>query len=175
MPDQQERELALQPSQVASWLRVDALAEAETILFLINNAMDRVEELCNQPIFEGSYRVTLPGFVSGKLPVLTPITLTSVAYRVANANTDIALTDTGYLLDANSLSFSAATLALPDVGRVIIEYKAGYPIAQVPGSIKMAMCYMITQWYEYRADGGLTPEMKQRSAEMLERFIRHTT
>lgn len=155
---------------IRAWLRV---GKDEDIFLteLMTAAMQQVEDICDQPIFQREYTVSLSGFASGSFPVLTMPTEPGLAATYIRDGSVVTLTDTDVVLIKNSVRYAPTLLGMSGVSNVTLTVKLGYAPENLPKNITMAVCYITSQLYENRNDG--PDSFRKTSERLLTKYIRY--
>lgn len=132
-----------------TYLRVDS-TELATVRSMVLQVMGQIETYCRQPIFERTYTTRQKAFTDGMLASLTARDIV-VKYRLAGDVIDRTLAVSAYeVSDMFEISFIDPP---KDPLFVEIQYKAGYTPDDLPGGIKTALFWKLTDIYDSRADG----------------------
>lgn len=159
---------------IRTWLRVDG-AEDEFVTELMSDAMQYVEDICDQPIFQREYQITTSGFVQARFRVLNmpknPVV--TATYTRKGSSEVFAVNGADLALIGSSLGYSSSLFGISDVSQVTLTVKLGYKPDELPGSIRRALCYIVNFFYENRNDA--PDSFKKSSERLLNKYICYGT
>lgn len=138
---------ALSEDEIASWLRIEADQDADTLTMLVGSATEYVEALTGRRLGLSTFRVELDGIDECyRLPIAPVQSITKVEYRdkggILHEIDEWALVGGGFLR-LTSLS----------PGFPIVTLEAGYPDnTSVPVSLAHAVAVLVSAGYNGREE-----------------------
>lgn len=155
---------ALNDEELASWLRIDADEDADTIKMLVGSATEYVEGVTGLALGLSTYRVELDGIdESYRLPLAPVQSITKVEYR----DRDGVLHEIdNWHLAGGYLYFSGYPAGMP-----IVTLVAGYPNdVGVPLALAHAIAVVMAAGYNSREE--MTDQTVKTVDRLCQRFKR---
>jgi uncharacterized phiE125 gp8 family phage protein len=143
---------AVSVEELASWLRVDGDSEGDMLGALRVSALDSIEDECGQPIFKRDWLLITESLPT-ELPGVVVNGISSMELLLADGTRRTMQPDEKLFELAGPFVDYAPALKTLRVKRVTTTYSAGYVPQLLPGTIKMALRILVSDWYDDRSDG----------------------
>ena len=134
---------------VRPYARVDC--EDDVIGSMLDMLAGWAERHCDQPLFERTYIMNLPGFYSGVFPVQHVGEIVQVRYQQTFGGEWVDVADTEYVLTGTTLTFSETVTGLTNLETVEVTFKSGWTANNMPPDLKLRLAMFVTNNYDNRA------------------------
>jgi uncharacterized phiE125 gp8 family phage protein len=161
---------AVSVEELASWLRVDSDSEGDMLGALRVSALDSIEDECGQPIFKRDWLLITDG-LPAELPGVVVNSILTMDLLLADGTIRTVKPEEKLFELAGPFVDYAPGLVSQRVNRVMTTYSAGYLPQLLPGTIKMALRILVSDWYDDRSDGARS--LPTKVSRMLAHYKRY--
>lgn len=135
---------------VQKYARVDD--QDDVIDSMLDMLAGWAEKHCDQPLFERTYVMNLPGFCSGVFPVQHVGEIVQVRYQETFGGEWVDVADTEYVLTGTTLTFSETVRGLANLETVEVTFKSGWTANNMPPDLKLRLAMFVTNNYDNRTE-----------------------